>query len=417
MHTGNHLAWLMSTLLITVCVAAAPAQEADEADEAEKLIVRVYNVGDLVQTVPDYPYSPVLPTTVNEKRSFLGVSGNVGGFGGGGMGGGGYGGGGGFFSVRDQATLSAAAPVMQIAGGEGSGENAAPSVFQGNLQPDTQFTVKDIADLITTTIHAETWDEMGGNGDIRPLGTLLVVRNIQAVHTQIEELLAAVRRESATSQLLNVDAIWLELDAQQLRELASQKATAPVVVDGAKLDALVASHARYRGQLSCFNGQRVHLVSGERRTVSAGAIPTVGHGATAFQIWVANPNIGVLLQLTAFVSPPSSNSRSAIVNLASAVTEWSEPDEPIMLRSLSFSGGKDSNQGAGGGNAAGDGNSSILASIDRVRMKANELGTSVRVPLGEPVLVGGLSTATDADQNADAPRKQLYLILKVSASE
>lgn len=416
MRIGNHFAWLMSTLLITVCAAATPAQEADEADEAEKLIVRVYNVSDLVQTVPDFPYSPVLPTTLDEKRSFLGVSGNVGGFGGGGMRGGGYGGGGGFFSVRDQAALTTAAPVMQIAGGEGSGENAAPSVFQGNLQPDTQFDVKDLADLITTTIHAETWDEMGGNGDIRPLGTLLVVRNTQPVHTQIEELLAAVRRESATSQLLNVDAIWLELDAQQLKELASQKTTVPVVVDAAKFDALVASHTRYRGQLSCFNGQRVHLVSGERRTVSTGAIPTVGQGATAFHIYIANPNIGVLLQLTAFVSPPSSSSRSAIVNLASAVTEWSKPDEPIILRSLSFSGGEAPNRGFGDG-AIGDGNSSILASIDRVRIKANELGTSVRVPLGEPVLVGGLSTPTDADQNADTPRKQLYLILKVSASE
>ena len=52
-------------------------------------------------------------------------------------------------------------------------------------------------------------------------------------------------------------------------------------------------------------------------------------------------------------------------------------------------------------------------SIDRVNMPTQRLETALRVPLGEPVLVGGMTFPESGAADNLGSSRQLYLILEV----
>ena len=53
--------------------------------------------------------------------------------------------------------------------------------------------------------------------------------------------------------------------------------------------------------------------------------------------------------------------------------------------------------------------------LDRVNVAVEQLGTTLRVPLGEATLVGGLTREPSADQAPAAAAPQLYLFIEVTA--
>ena len=66
--------------------------------------------------------------------------------------------------------------------------------------------------------------------------------------------------------------------------------------------------------------------------------------------------------------------------------------------------------------------SSLAPQVDRVAIQTQELATTLKVPLGEPVLVGGMTDMAPRGATADAAggaagdggeKPQLYLILEV----
>ena len=53
--------------------------------------------------------------------------------------------------------------------------------------------------------------------------------------------------------------------------------------------------------------------------------------------------------------------------------------------------------------------------LDRVNVAVEQLGTTLRLPLGEATLVGGLTREPSADQAHAAAAPQLYLFIEVTA--
>jgi hypothetical protein len=427
--------------LVLVMVSGLPvrAQRAESAPAAgEKFAIRTYEVGDLIINVPDYA-SP----SGSEATGAGGVMGRSGGVGGG------------FFNVPDDAdlgdrshTLPSEPIVMTQMGGGGTGgggmgggmgmmPSGAASPAAASSDP-LQIDFDTLIDAIVSVCSPNTWQENGGGeGDIKVVGAALVVRQTNAVHNEISDLLDQLRAGSARRRTVTIDARWLQLNSDELDQLLAGE-------DGKlsreTLNALTRRHTSLRAMTNCFSGQGVYLISGTRRNVVSGYIPVVGSidrstpeiaftsltsltgeasvtfvedqpyserldfhptgpAGVGYQPVVDRPNLGAKLHIRPTIVQGES---AAVVDLISTITFPGAANDPVEERL--------------------DGVRGSAPAIDRAAIDVQELATTLRVPLGEPTLVGGMShlgadviapTEDAANvQDAREPR-QLYLVLEV----
>ena len=394
---------LTGLIALTVVAWGTPVQSQAPArvQPIEKLVIRVYSVADLMLPPTNYPFQGGhLPTTVPQGADtsfgrgmtgfggsggwFGGMGGGMGGSMGGTMGGGGMGaggmGGGGFFAVQESKpresrkaqSVKTTQPIL------------VPS--QPQTPANARFSSTDLISAITQIIAPDTWDALGGTGTIKRLGGLLLVKQTLAVHQQIDELLKQIREEGGAIQTVTLRATWLSLTAEQLGQLTGGAVTK--LVNPQALRQIETTGAAYRGWISCFSGQTVHIVSGNRRNVVTESIPVIGD-AVGYSARSQFPNLGVLLQVTPMLLP---GKKAAILDVQSSVTSWNSDPMPAAKRS------------------------DQTPPIDRVDLKAEQLATTIQVPLGKPVLVGGLSAAEARDKES-SPDRQLYLVVELSSNE
>jgi hypothetical protein len=376
--------WLLLVSGIPAYPTAQAQQPAGGAEAKARLVLRVYQVVDLLAPTPNYPYrGSELPTTDASPGYRPGGGGGMGGgFGGGGFGGGGKGGG--FFQVPPERQLLAQAGESGTseAGFAGGGVGIGGGQQHGAAM--LSFGMDDLIEAITGAVSPDTWEEMGGAGTIHPLGSMLLVSQTEEVHRTIESLLDEIRTQGGAVRTVSVTARWLALEEDQRLQLAGDgENSRGMVLDREALKKLPADATRYQGQITCYSGQTVHIVSGTRHLAVTSAIPVVGGPGSGYQPVVAFPNAGVLLQVTPLLLP---GGQAASLDVQSSVTAWQPPE------SLTVATGEPG------------------LSIDRVRLAAHQLATTVRIPVGKPVLVGGLTTL-----DADAPQKPLYLVIELTA--
>ncbi|HEY4313753.1 MAG TPA: hypothetical protein VGN12_30210 [Pirellulales bacterium] len=353
-------------------------------DEEQPLVIKVYRVIDLVVPVPNYPYEGTfLPGLGKSAPGTAGATitsgAGMGGGGGmqGGMGGTGGGMGGGMFRVPD-------GHLGQIGGGPAR----SGTVLRPSISP--RITWGALQNTITSLIDPETWEDNGGPGSIQFIGGALGIRQTAAVHAKLEQFLRDLRREIGTLRQVSIDAQWVLLDsaaAAALRGSNEQKAAGTNEISRERLSGLAAETRRARGTIICINGQTVHLISGRLETKLQGAIPVVGGSEVGYQATLTTPHVGALLQITPLILPGEDR---ALVDLHSSVTEWDNGLDAVKL-----SGTNDTKDPA--------------AQVDRISVEGQQLATSLSLPLGKPVLVGGM-TFDDSDND-----QQLYLILEVTA--
>lgn len=305
---------------------------------------------------------------------------------------------------------------------------------EGNSESFT-LTTNDLIEALVTFVEPDSWNQDGADAEIARLGSSLIVRQSAEAHKQIEELLTALRDENSAMQTLTVEARWLLLDSEQLAGLKT------AILHGAPI-AADPPNEPYRGQVTCFNGQTVHIVSGRLQTVLQGGIPVVSAGGAGYQPTIMTPHVGALLEIRPMLLP---GGRSAIINVESSVTRWDQPGAPAELgaegdlaagakterrtKTAARAGGAGGGAGAmsgmpggmgmmGGmgmteGMMAGGGSSAVQ--VDRINVVAQQLATSLRVPLGKPVLVGGMTfPGQPNDEHSDA---QLYLVVQINVAE
>jgi hypothetical protein len=442
------LAFVVSLLLPRAAEAQAVSAPGGVSPSAPRTVpvaergtyqILTYGIADLLLDVPDYPY----PSTANPPMPVGGTGGMgapgvaMGGMGGGmGMGMGGMGGG-----------MGAGGGM---AGGGGMALGAMPG--GGNMRVataasnPTRITVEEIVRTLVMVVAPETWNEQGqGGATVVPLGTSLVVRQTAAAHQEIEKLLGQLREESSRRKTVAIDARWLLLDSDELDRLAppatSATSAGPSAIDRKVLAEYTRRPSSLRGLTNCHTGQLVYLVSGTRRNVVSSFIPVVGSadrpeersrqfvslegGARVFltggggaeddgprsvgmdrassvgyQPIVERPNFGVLLEIRPTLVP---RGETATVDVRSTVT--------VPGRQSTDSGEKSSRQ-------------TLTPTVDRLAIETQELATTLSVPLGQPVLVGGMThlgpaaTTPDAEAaKADPPpakeTPQLYLVLEL----
>lgn len=285
-----------------------------------------------------------------------------------------------------------------------SGQPMPPTALQAANA--VRLSLDDLVLAIPLVVAPESWDEAGGAGTLLPLAGMLIVQQTPPVHRQIERFLQDLREETRTNVSISVDARWLLLDSQQASQLTGagkRRRGAVNRVDRKALAALAGEAERFHGQVSCLNGQTVHIVSGRLHTVRQGGIPIVSGDGVGYQSLIDTPHVGALLQVTPSLLP---GSNTAMVDVGSQVARRAATAAAPAVPA-----------GAAGANSAQNAAAEAEAAfVERLNVVVQQLATSLRLPLGEPVLVGGLSFPAEGELE-DSASKQMYLVLEVNANE
>jgi len=273
-----------------------------------------------------------------------------------------------------------------------SDEGVGGNLFGGALINRREAADKSLLDplsqLIVELVDTDSWRENGGTlGLIKPFSSLLVITQTEENHAKIQALLDEIRRNAGPSQIVAVRAVWLLLPATA----ADAPKPATVVTD----EWFNKQKVYCDGRTVCFSGQTVHLTSGRGRTVVRDQTPIVGTSAVAFDPTVSQVLSGVAVQVAAQLVP---GAEAAVLDVQSFASEWDEPG-----RGPSSSGAV-ATQPSGGVVVSSD--------IDRTNMVAQEMKTTLRVPLGKKFVVGGM-TLDPAGGEKDA--RQLCLVVEISA--
>jgi hypothetical protein len=377
--------------------------------ENQKLVVRVYPIEDLLLIQDDYPYRGGLPTsqTVAGGSGGLGAGFGGGGFGGGTGGGGGIGGGGaGMFSVPSESE-SAVTVLRQIGGGGGgrtgggSGAGSSTAAATTSRRQGRSQRAAQLINVIKTCVEGE-WDDE--HGECIFFDNNLVVRQTEQGQSAVANLLRALRTRGGTGHSATVEATWLVLTPQQLASLRGPSAGRGSLVEPKTFRDLSQQATALHGQITCLNGQQVHLATGRRQVISTGGTPTVGVGAAAYSSNIAVLNLGAVLQVTPSVS---AGSQKAFVDLHSVVTQWKEPAKPpIQVTSEVFAGTAEKKIE---GPAV-----HTMATVDRVDIGTQEWSTTVSIPIGQPAYVGSVTLKDDKSNKVEPGQNpELALVIEV----
>jgi hypothetical protein len=386
--------WL-SLAVVTVTALSQPAQAQDAAAPLE---LKMYPVSDIVLQVADYPYGGAAP------QFGTGIMGGFGGSGGmGGMGGGGLGGGGGAFQI----------------GGDPGGRAEAGGNFS------TAVTVFELVEALQTFVDPESWNEAA---ELQVLGGALVVKQTAENHERIGAFLKELRNSLGNRRTVSIDARWLLLGSDELEALIDSKesTSTPLIANRDQIKQRMGATSSLRAITHCFSGQKVYVVSGSKQNVVSGYIPVVGElqldevetpvvqrdgrvrattvqmrmgGGNGTQVGyqpiVERPNLGVLLELRPTLV--GNDDKWAIVDLKSTL---SFSDANVALPPDVDPQG-------------------LAPQVDRLKIDTSELATTLRLPLGKPVIIGGLTQrpnkAADPtlEEGHEQEARQMYLILEV----
>jgi hypothetical protein len=410
--------WLFSiaAVLVPLTAAGQDAEQAVErnvpppaaADDENDYILRTYDVRSLLLNVPDYAYPGGAASSIGGARG-SGFGGAGGGFGGGGLGGGGFGGGGGggVFSVADDA---------------------------GRVSDPYRITWDDLIDAITSTIDSDSWAENGGEADLRPIGNALVVLQSPRAHAQIAELLSQLEQLLVDRTNVTIDARWLLLNSGELDRLTQpNRNDGLLTVDHKLLADFTRRPTTVRGLTSCFSGQLVYVVSGTRRNFVSGYIPVVGSlDQPHHELKLAALRGGARFNLVADAKPAGVNNELMVGY--QPIVERSSIGALLEIRPTKVRGENTaivdlrSTLTVPAGQSEGLANEHVPAPappvVDRIAMDTQEFAATLRVPLGQAVLLGGMTyvpptiePARDAESQqpkAEAlDNPQFYLVLEV----
>lgn len=394
----------------------APVQEEDEP----RLLVQLYELGDLFAVTPAYAAMLQSDLSTNTRSLFPIVEsasdGQKGAQLGGGLGGGGFGGGGGgFFAVPEGVEIRSDRNVLfQFGGGGGT---TPPPPTAGNLA-GSRVSLEGLMDAIKTTIEPDSWDSVGGPGSMARIGNSLLISTTADTHRQIGELLQLFRKRWGTLRTVSVRGYWLWLTERQLDGLLvhpkdEQKeplTTAPfgLVIDEVWKKLLntqtpakgESPPSNYFATVSGYNGQTVHTLAGSQRNVVTGITPVLGGGTDPKVGYSATTSVvqeGAAFQVTPLTS---TNAKYVVLDIHSRVSRMIKSN----ARHPEASAEKETP------NAAGE---AAAPTLDQSVLAVHRLSTTLRVPTGQVLLAGGLSS----DFGVPTDGLQLYLFVQAFVQE
>jgi len=378
--------------------------------EEPRMVVQIYDLSDLFALAPRYPAMHADDLGGPRRPVFPGAAGGE--YAGGAMGG--YMSGVGGMGGMGEGMGGVGAGMMNVPGSPAPGARVPrqirPQMFAGTTDADAARTsINQLIEAITSTIAPSEWDDVGGESSIAPLGNELLILATEDTHEQIDRLLNTFRKRWGTLRTVSTDAHWLWLTGRELsRALGATKVPAGEIpaygmVDDEAFEAIL-EHAAdpeqdrpagYHAVVTCYNGQTVHTLAGGQQIAVTQMIPVVDGGKTGpgYHPGVVTLQTGAALQLTPIVSV---SGKYVVLDVHSRVAQLEEA-------------------GAGpaaGGTAAGL-PAQVAAALDRPQLARHHLETTLRLPVGRRMLVGGMTFAGEPDPGQPG----LYLFVKASVQE
>jgi hypothetical protein len=265
------------------------------------------------------------------------------------------------------------------------------------------YNFQPIQDAITNIVATKTWVENGGTGTISEHDRMLVINQTREVHMAIEQFLDTLRTRRRAAPTLSVELHWLWLDPKQrgcllaARVKPSQGQKTPCV-DPQRLQQVAREARGFHGRVSCVNGLGTVLAAGDRRLLITGAIPVVGGPGgdnVGYTPMTSLPNVGVTARIRPTFVP---GTKTANLDIVSLITRWDPARKPALI-GASWTADKRAiaNNSAPlpaavpavKSNAAVGGSASCP--VDRPVVPTQQISTTLRVPLGKPVIVGSMT--------------------------
>jgi hypothetical protein len=254
--------------------------------------------------------------------------------------------------------------------------------------PRPRPTIGSLAAILRDSLHFE--EEVS----IQTIeGMFLVTANTDS-HKKIEQFLSAVRKELASRRVITIQATWAIVDDEKAAKVLGSGSPAPKVLAPEAQKALEEDTA-FQGSTMSVEGERSRLAAGRCQTVLTDANPIV-----ADNIGVMTPTIqivqwGPVLEVQANLSE---DGRSVGIELDSVL---SDPNE-LGVKALRTTGSILATS-----RPFADYN--LVKDIDKLDFLLHTLHTSIRVPVGKSVLVGGMTLAK-------GPKgRSVYLLVQVNA--
>lgn len=387
----TRLARRTSALILLVAGGlAAPrlahAQVAAATQPEAATVARVYDVRDMIEGVRPYtaPRSLIPPTEIGTAHDA----------------------GPGMFTGGSSGSAGPMpfAPGAGMMGPGGGVPGRAVGGGVGGAEPGrVPSPADDVIRLLEETVDPSSWRDNGGKvGSIRELAGQLIIRQTEANQREIAELLTQLRDTGA--RMVTVRAHWVALDAAQLDTVtkpAAQPNGGTVAFLRADLSAInkldPKTTVHYRAQTTCLDRQTVRVGSGRARTIISDLTPVVGQQAAAYQPTAALVQAGATIELTPRLAPDRG---SAMIDVASVVSDWSSvqpaaPAPPVPTTQPT--------------------NATPPGDVDRLQLLAQHLRTTVVIPVGEAVVVGGMTLDPSTTGGGDG--RQIYLILEVVGTQ
>jgi type II secretory pathway component GspD/PulD (secretin)/tetratricopeptide (TPR) repeat protein len=149
-------------------------------------------------------------------------------------------------------------------------------------------------------------------------------------------------------------------------------------------------------RVTLFNGQRAYVFIGLQQAYVSDLQPVVGSGAVGFNPTVATLSTGVVLDVTATVS---ADRKYVTLTLRPQLTRLLGLQVFPVFGGTVFGGGGDGGGGGGGGEEPVSG----VGFIQLPQIEITEVRTTVSVPDGGTLLLGGQTVAAEIDREAGVP--------------
>jgi hypothetical protein len=410
----------------------SPARVVPPPRQEEIIVTRLYDLSDLFAIVPAYPArfqsdlggaaQLVFPQALGGDGSSVGASG-----------GGGMGGGGGVFNVKPQPE-SIVEPQQKTLWQTGA--------TAGGSLDGAKTSVLSLIRAIQTTVSPEEWESAGGSSTIAQLGMALLITTNEPTHQQITALLGQFRKRWGTLRTVSLQAYWLWLDDAELANLLAKpdekpKAGAPPFAFGSvdrekwnttltAADEKAAANEEqagdaggYRAAVTCYNGQTVHTLAGRQQLVVTDLQPQwLGPdridkeqqtlGGVGYAPRTALVQEGMALQVTPLTN---TSGKYVVLDLQSRLAKLVERSQPAVAKEAKVDDAQADEQPAAKEQAA-PGPQSVIAALPLQGIDISRLSTTLRVPVAEPYLVGGMSQASHR-----VGKDRLYLFVELHVQE
>jgi hypothetical protein len=286
-------------------------------------------------------------------------------------------------------------------------------------------------DAINGLILGPESSTVGGRSEVKVLGDFLAISTTEKKHQQIAAFLASLRQRTATRKMVAVEVHWLWLTEEQLKSLVPLKAgddraTVRLNVDEAVWQRHAQERAKedsdlrpgYHATVTCMNGQTVLANGGSQKRFISTMIPVVGDAVPPVAPRAdSSPLPSQPSPMTGYQPAITTIQEGAAVQVKPIVCEGNHVLLDIHVRAVEVQqpdGGQPEPRPSSDLPAKADYRAGVvreLASVvERPIVLNHRLDTTLRVPLGRRVLVGGITRSVEPSQG----EPNLYVFVEAS---